>query len=304
MLYSERDQEGQYDLYIDAKLRKFILVGPLETLQARKDQDLRQIKNLTSALGFEGMILTITGDSCMQYKGLDAEFVGSLNFKIMDPGRRWGFARCNQGAIIKFGKRFIIGKESNYDFRTGQLEVNSSYKTNIYEITEDSGSVLREYNVRLIYSGEAPDSVLYSLSSNPTLNENQLLSLLIKGDPFENEVSRSEAVSWEDKIKKISSEYTPQKFYHYTEKRVGRLLAFDRIYIEGAAFDAGGNYGHYSAEKQLIPGLRLSLRGTVGGEADQTLAFDFHLKRDLFLISETSQLGRSSVDLRYVVKFK
>jgi hypothetical protein len=85
---------------------------------------------------------------------------------------------------------------------------------------------------------------------------------------------------------------------------VGRLLAFDRIYIEGEAFEAGGSYGHYSAEKRIAPDFRLSLRGTVGWESDQILAFDYRLKNNIFLISETNQLGRSSIDLRYVIKFK
>jgi hypothetical protein len=303
ILYSEQDNEGQYDLYIDAKLRKFVLIGSLETLQARKNQDLRNIKRLTSSLGFEGMMLTITGDSCLRFPGLEAEFVASLNFKVMDPGRRWGFAHCNTGTITKYGKKFSIEKAS-YDFHTGYLEASCLYKTKIYEVTEDSGSVLKEYKVRLLYYGHTPDSVIYRWECEPLLNNEQILSLLIMGDPFTNQITATEAISLEDKIKNASRVYTPQKFYRFTEKRVGRLLAFDRIYIEGEAFEAGGSYGHYSAEKRIAPDFRLSLRGAVGWESDQILAFDYRLKNNIFLISETNQLGRSSIDLRYVIKFK
>jgi hypothetical protein len=82
---------------------------------------------------------------------------------------------------------------------------------------------------------------------------------------------------------------------------VGKLLALDRVKIEGALFTLDNPY---IAEKEISPRLKLNFRGTVSGMTEQKVSFDYLLGGNFFLTTETNQNGKTNFDLRYVIKFK
>jgi len=105
----------------------------------------------------------------------------------------------------------------------------------------------------------------------------------------------------EDKIKVTIANYNSEKFTRMTERQVGKLLAFDRVEIEGNSFSFDSPI---QADKDLNRRLRLSVRGTVGGSTKQTVSFDYRVYNDFFLVNETTQDGNTGLDLRYIIRFK
>jgi len=299
-LHSALDNEGDYDLYVTVKLDSLFLNGALEALQPRKAQFLRKMKNLADYLGFEDLILTIAGDSCLRYHGLEFECTASVNLSSRQPGMKTGTVQVKEGKIWKCGREFKL-TQAFYDFASARLSAAAVLKTKVYVTSEDSGTVLRNYTVNLVYEGMIQDSLNCFLYSEPALNDDQIYALLIKRDPFAPEVSGKVASNIEETIKQAAWKYNSLKFTRYAERQVGRALAFDQVVIEGNVFSTGSQY---RAFKGLTGRLKLSLRGTVGGSTDQTVSFDYKLGENIYLINETNQFGQTGLDLRYVIRFK
>jgi hypothetical protein len=300
MIFSELDNEGNYDLNMEVKLKKMKLGGAIENLQSHKDIILRYLKTLFVTVGFEGFNLSIVGDSCIDYQSPELECRASINLQSQNPGEKTGMIWINNGKIWKLGREFVINK-TNYSFETAEIFAQASYATKVFVTLEDSGSILREYTVYLNYNGIVPDLVNWDYTVSPELDSTQIYALLIKGDPFAPEIAGFIVTNIEERIKQATQNYNPQRFNTYTERQVGRLLTFDRVNIEGNIFSIGSQY---EAQKELSGRLRLSLRGTVGGTAEQRVSFDYNLGHNLYIISETNQFGRTGVDLRYVIKFR
>ena len=300
LLYTALDNEGDYDLYVTVKLDSLILHCALEALQPRKAQILRRMKNFADALGFEDFILTLQGDSCLRYYGLELECIASVDLASRQPGMKTGAVRVEEGKIWKYGREFKL-TQAHYDFESAKVFASAVLETKAYVTLEDSGAILRNYEVTLICEGLIQDDINCFLYSEPPLNDEQICALLIKGAPFAPEVSGEVASNIEETIKQAVWKYNSDRFTRYAERQVGRALAFDQVVIEGNVFSTGSRYEVY---KGITGRLRLSLRGTVGGSTDQTVSFDYKLGENIYLISETNQFGRTGLDLRYVIRFK
>lgn len=299
-IFSVRDAEGDYDIIIAFDLYRLVLPGRIEFFQPDLTKLLWGMNQWSSDFGFENANISIRGDSCIHYQSLEFEGLASIQFLSRQIGEREGCVRADSGRIWRFGKPFdIIFAE--YDFGTGAVKARAEHKTRAYIPGEEGGSVLQDYTLTLSYYGGLPDSVKWELESIPRLSREQIISLLVKGDPFSQEISGKIASTMEEKIKLAIEEYDSHRFTGYTERKAGRLLMFDRVEIEGNVFSFGSPY---EADKEITKRLKLSLRGTVGGTASQTVSFDYRLGRNFSIISETNQYGKSGLDLRYMIKFK
>ena len=297
---SARDLEGDYDLRLDCRLDSLILQGHLEVIQSRKAKILRSLKNIVNALMFEDLILTIQGDSCIEYRGLELVCAASIDLKSHDPGMKEGVVRVEKGKLWKLGREFQISNAVYY-FENAVLYAEAVLKTKAYITSLDSGSVLQTYNVTFLMEGQVPLSLDQSLFSEPELTEEQIISLLVNKDPYALLVSGEVASNIEESIKFAVKKYNSERFTEYAERQVGRTLTFDRVVIEGNVFSTTT---HYTAYKGITRRLKLSIRGTVGGSSDQTVSFYYRLGGDFNLVSETNQMGETGLDLKYVLKFR
>jgi len=134
------------------------------------------------------------------------------------------------------------------------------------------------------------------------LRREQIEYLLVTGSPYAPENSAFFSANLEDRVKNALKYYHPEKYTRFAERQVGKLVAFDRVVIEGNAFSSTGSY--YLATKKLGSHLKLRMKGMLGSASDQTIAFEYPLSSRFFLINETNQYGKTGIDLRYVVRFR
>ena len=298
---SVQDENGDYFLDLQAIIHRLEISGEIDNLLPLLNKLLWTVeRKCLNPLGFSSLILSLKGDSCIRFDGLDVNCIASLDFKSDIAGDVSGKALTESGNIIRFGKPFILDSAA-YNFSTGSIYALAKLQEKAFIQKKDIGAVIQNFDLELRYFGLFPDSVLWELTSEPQLRPEQIISLLVKSDPYSKNIPLQATQSLEDRIKNALDKYNSRRFTEFTEKQVGRLFALDRVEIEGESFSLDSPY---EADKELSDRLRLSFRGTVGGTTKQTVSFDYRLYQDFYFISETNQTGETGLDLRYKIKFK
>ncbi len=292
--------ESGYKLIVNVNLDTLVLTGSLDRMKPGISRLLHETKELSDALGFIGIDLKVKGDSCVTVKTLDFEGACSLAFNSRPQGDLWGTVSAVRGRIWRWGKPFKLNF-AEYDFATDMLVAEGEYLAKTYVTEADSGTVLQPYRVTVTCHGLIEDSLTWEMWSEPELNNEQIVSLLIRGDPHSQEVGWRSGAKLEERVKTAINGYNSHHFTESAERRVGRMLSFNRVEIEGTVFSFDSRY---VADKRLTERLKLSLRGTVGGTTEQILSFDYRLGKNTYLTNETNQYGETGIDLRYVFRFK
>ena len=294
------NEAGGHDLTIDLRLHDLDLKGSLERLSRVYTEIAQKLKDLSTALGFDNFVLNVTADSVVRYRSNELECSVSMRGAMGSQDVSGLIISIDNGGFWKYGKKFeIIG--GGADLGTGEVNLSIESTVKAYVATADSGSVRKEFRISASYRGTIEDSIRCSISSDPALDEKQIVNLLIRGSIERAEVFKISGSNIEDQVKLAVRDYQSDKYPRFTERQVGRLVTFDRVVIEGSVFSSGSVF---QASKSIYKGIDLIVRGTVGGAADQTVSFEYPLSNRIFLINETNQYGNTGLDLRYVVKFE
>lgn len=297
---SVRDYEGDYDLNLEVFIERLDLEGSLQRLIDSKSVLLQQLKHLTDLLKFEDLQMNVKADSSLYYRGMDLQCRASLEVQIRNPGFRQGQVTLQDGVIWKYGKKFQLSY-GFYDCASWEAYAYGSYRTQAFLPSAESGYIRQDYLIILEFQYSPEDSVQWQLSSIPPLDNEEIVNLLVRGSPDLPEAAMADADNLEDRIKLAVQNYRSERYTRYAERQVGKLIAFDRVVIEGNVFNSGSVF---RASKELGGKIELSVRGTVGGGAEQTVSFEYPLSERFFLVNETNQIGHTGVDIRYIVKYK
>jgi len=299
-IYSVRDFEGDFDLNAEVNIDRLSLIGPLSNLKNGKNSLLHQLKYLSSLFQFEDLNIKITGDSSLIYTGMELQCQASIDMQIHNPGFRQGQITLQQGSLWKYGKKFQLSY-GYYDFASGESYAYGLYRTHTMLPAEESGLVRQEYLITLEYQSSPDDSAHWQFSSIPPLPQPEIINLLVRGSPDTPEISSPIPDNLEDRVKLAVTDYRSDRYTRYAERQVGRLIAFDRVVIEGNVFNSGSVL---RASKGLGGKIELSVRGAVGAGAQQTVSFQYPLSERFFLVNETNHIGNTGIDLRYILKYK
>lgn len=302
LIISSKDIEnGIPYLLTDVMLNELKLSSDMDKSFSDLFKLIRSLNSIvTDDFGFQNLLTRIHGDSCLYFEGQDFQCVASIELSTGVGGEHEGQIFIESGEIYKYGGKFDIDY-GLFDFETGAIMVTASHFKRAYLVTESSGSISQRFHITYTIKGIYPDSVDMTFKSDPYLKKEEIISLLVWGDPASKKVSGIAVKDMEDRIRVTLENYNSERFTRLTERQVGRFLAFDRVEVEGNSFSFDSPI---QADKDLNQRLRLSVRGTVGGTTKQTISFDYRLYNDFFLVNETTQDGNTGLDLRYIIRFE
>ena len=289
-----------YDLTVDLSIDNLDLKGSLNRLSEVYRIVTGKLEETSALLGFDKFTLRVSSDSGVRYRSNEMDCTVSVRDGIVSREYSNLALEIDEGSFWKYGRKFkIISGRCNLG--TGELSVKGESSAGAYFATEDSGSVRKNVLITTQYSGIIGDSIRCSMSSEPVLETDQIVNLLIRGNIEKVDMLKFAGSNIEDRVKLAVKDYRSDKYTRFTERQVGKLVSFDRVVIEGSVFASGSAF---RASKELYRGVELNIRGTVGSGTNQIVSFEYPLSKKLYLINETNQFGNTGLDVRYLVKFK
>ena len=149
------------------------------------------------------------------------------------------------------------------------------------------------------------DQATFHLSSQPTLDQPNILSLLTLGATRETLTGGKDtgielADALQDRLKVLSS----RKISQYTAGRVGALLGLETVSIEGDLFNTKGTGPQLVASRKLSPKMSITYSTKVGYINEQSIRLNYHLSKFFSLEGQTDQEGKAGIDFKYRIQFK
>jgi len=159
---------------------------------------------------------------------------------------------------------------------------------------------VKEYQIHLSLEGYL-DQFNLSLSSEPMLDEIDILSLLTVGElgtklkGFEGGIGASEAAS-----------FLTGKLQETLEERLRNITGFDRIQVEPYVSEITGTIGpKVTVSKRLLSDrVYVTYTTSLGNAPEQSLRLEFFLSDNIALVGERDELGTLGADIRFRVEFK
>jgi len=159
---------------------------------------------------------------------------------------------------------------------------------------------VKEYQIHLSLEGYL-DQFNLSLSSEPLLDEIDILSLLTVGElgtklkGFEGGIGASEAAS-----------FLTGKLQETLEDRLRNITGFDRIEVEPYVSEITGTIGpKVTVSKRLLTDrLYVTYTTSLGNAPEQSLRLEFFLSDNVSLVGERDELGTLGADIKFRVEFR
>ncbi len=212
-----------------------------------------------------------------------------------------GRVNIEEGYILYLDRRFNIetGDILFYDPMQFNPEINLKAKANI---TSYRGMQSTSYDVIFSAIGLL-DELQIALYSEPPLEKPDIIALLTFGS------TRSQLAGRDADTKGILKEraemLTSERISSYISRKAGSFLGLDEMTVEGNIFRSDRNGGpQLLASKMISKRARLTYTTTVGHLNDQSIRLDYYLSRRFSLMGQTDRIGRSSIDLKYGVRFR
>jgi autotransporter translocation and assembly factor TamB len=232
---------------------------------------------------------------------LDAalEFIGTLARPNIS-----GRMQVEKGYVMYLDRKFQVDTAIVYFSDPNKLNPNVTL-TAVSRVTVYERQQSTTYNITLSITGPL-DQPIIDLTSNPPLNKSDILSVLTLGTTTENLFSSSATTSsvtdlFTRRVESLSS----QRITGFLSTRVGNLLGFDQITIEGNIFRFNqGGAPQLVATKTFLKRFEVTYSTTVGHLNDQGVRLDYHISRHWAIQGETNQTGETGIDLKYQINFK
>jgi outer membrane protein insertion porin family len=156
-----------------------------------------------------------------------------------------------------------------------------------------------DYQVGLLVEGTV-DRLRYELTSNPPLQQADIVSLLLTGRPISTFGTSSNAISPEN----VSAYLAGQLGQELSSRFLGKV-APDVIAIDPLDTAVPGDPStRITVGKQITPDLRLTYTDVLGTNQGTAYQVDYRLGRNISFASEHSSTGSIGGDFRYVLEGK
>jgi len=164
-----------------------------------------------------------------------------------------------------------------------------------------------EYSITLTVSGPM-DQAVVELTSDPPLERSDILSLLTLGATREqltgNSLEQNDP-SKTDILLDRAGELSSRKVSGYLSRNLTSVTGLDEVSIEGNLFKFGKSWGpRLVASKKITDRMEVTYTTNVGHFNERSVRIDYRLSKYFWLESETDQLGKAGLDLKYKIKLK
>lgn len=159
-------------------------------------------------------------------------------------------------------------------------------------------ATVRRYQVSLRANG-TPEQFNVGLSSNPPLNEIDIVSLITLGktgrevSPGQGEIAAQGA-----------STYLAGELERELEKGVRQITGLDRFQVDPYVVGGQGSGPRVTVGKDLSKDLSVTYSSIVGVSEGQVLEVEYRLTRSLSLVGIRDERGEAGVDLKFSFRFR
>ena len=217
-----------------------------------------------------------------------------------------GRISAREGYVLYLDRKFKVTK-GDMDFIDPNrinpiIDLATESQLKAYQTMQDV-----PYTIFLNITGPLDHTEL-SLTSEPFLDRGDILALLTFGATRRQLTGGNKegtGTNVGDILRERLAAYSSSRLSGYAEKRMGTLLGLEQMSIEGNLFQFGKSWGpQLLASKKLSNRMSLTYTTTVGHMNEQSIRLNYMLSRYFSLQGQTDQRARSSLDLKYSVKFK
>ena len=148
---------------------------------------------------------------------------------------------------------------------------------------------LQQYQVEVIVTGTLDKPVL-TLRSDPTLEQADILALLLFGKPL-NTLNRNEQNTMQQSAAEMAGGFAASKI----AGAVSEALGLDRLGLDIGEIDAGG--GQVGVRRYIGDRTYVSISQDLSGEAGQEVSIEYQIGPDWKITTSTSTTGSSGVGI-------
>lgn len=217
-----------------------------------------------------------------------------------------GRVTIEEGYLLYLDRKFKIteGTVDFFDPLRFNPDINLRAET---RVTSYRATMATPYLVVFAVEGLLDEAVV-SLYAEPPLDKSDIVALLTLG-ATRSQLAGSDAEGGEggvtnvlfDRAKMLSS----RKVSGYVSGKIGSLMGLDQVTVEGNLFNFDKSWGpQVLASKRFSDRVELTYSTTVGHMNEQSVQLGYQLSRRFSLEGRTDQRGRSSIDIKYGLRFR
>jgi hypothetical protein len=191
-------------------------------------------------------------------------------------------------------------RRNTFDIKSGAIDFINPEKTNpIFDVQAETK--IRDYKIDLNLTGSL-DSFNIVFTSNPSLSDTDILSLLLTGKTAE-EVAEAQGGIGTTELVSIATGGVQEEVEHQFEEITG----FDRIQVDPyySGSKAAGGVLITVSEKLLDDDLTVTYSVTpMDVSEQQTVLIEYLLHRNIYLVGRRDELGNVSGNIRFRFEYR
>jgi outer membrane protein assembly factor BamA/autotransporter translocation and assembly factor TamB len=193
-----------------------------------------------------------------------------------------------EGSTITFNK-------VQYRVTTGTIDFSDPVVINPrFNLTADT--TVGEYQITLHVEGTV-DNFRYDLTSDPPLQQADIVAVLLSGKPLETFGPGSSTISPENVSAYLAGTLTQQLSSHFLGRAGPDVIAIDPIEV----VTQGDPATRVTLGKQITPDLRVTYTDLLGTSLGATYQLDYRVARNVGIVSERDSDGSIGGDVRFTL---
>jgi outer membrane protein assembly factor BamA/autotransporter translocation and assembly factor TamB len=193
-----------------------------------------------------------------------------------------------EGSTITFNK-------VQYRVTTGTIDFNDPVVINpVFNLTADTA--VGEYQITLHVEGTV-DNFRYDLTSDPPLQQADIVAVLLTGKPLGTVGPGSSTISPENVSAYLAGTLTQQISSRFLGRAAPDVIAIDPIEV----VTQGDPATRVTLGKQITPDLRVTYTDLLGTNLGATYQLDYRVARNVGIVSERDSDGSIGGDVRFTL---
>ncbi|HEV8120172.1 MAG TPA: translocation/assembly module TamB domain-containing protein, partial [Candidatus Polarisedimenticolia bacterium] len=193
-----------------------------------------------------------------------------------------------EGSTITFNK-------VQYRVTTGNIDFNDPVVINpVFNLTADT--TVGEYQITLHVEGTI-DAFHYDLTSDPPLQQADIVAVLLSGKPLEPFGPGSSTISPENVSAYLAGTLTQQLSSRFLGRAAPDVIAIDPLEV----VTQGDPATRVTLGKQITPDLRVTYTDLLGTSLGATYQLDYRVARNIGIVSQRDSDGSIGGDVQFTV---
>lgn len=215
-----------------------------------------------------------------------------------------------EGKVLYLDRRFTVesGSANFNDATTINPVLSLQAAATVRSYGVDGNPV--PYTLNLSISGPL-DQMVLSLTSDPTLSQSDIISLLTLGATQQEIVSRNpqSSTSTGDVLLSRAGSLTEQTLADYSTRKVGQWIGLEDLSMQGDPLGLGGSTSgstgpQISATTRITDKMSVTYQTNTGANPQRSVRIGYYLSNRFSIATQSDQTGQSSLDLKYRLLFK